>query len=242
MSLRTILIFIFCCVFQCLCAQTTHNSAIAETIDKSDYFYIPQSALNDKIQAIHYQDKIKTKVNPNKRPIEFYWHSTCNDGSYILTVTPEQIFFSSSHDNPNPNFLFWVISINASQFLQIQKGLQQNPPPGFKDRLKYLKGLNESGRIYDESKTVYYDEKFKGNFPIPAEWTDAVMKRHDQYCKSQIKSQLKRYLSIINSYISDPKNKVLFPVVKMKPKYFSYFKDDLIDWVALKSNLPLKKK
>lgn len=170
------------------------------------------------------QLKIDKKVNPNKRPVEFYWTSTCNDGYYNFTITPEQIFFSSSHDNPNPDFLFWVIEIDTIQFLQIKKGLQQKPPHGFENISKN----------YGRALTVFYDSKFKDKFSIPDEWTDTIMKQHEVYCETQIKRQLKQYLSIINSYISGHTKKVLLPANEMKPKYFGHSKNEIMDWLPVK--------
>lgn len=231
MTLRIISIVTFCCAFQSSFAQTKSSFVIAETIDKGDYYYIPKSALADTVQAIHHQLKIDTRTNPNRRPIELYWISTCNDGYYNLTITPQQIFFSSSHDNPNPNFLFWVIDIDTLQFRQIKKGLQRKPAQGFEDLSKY----------YRQSLTVFYDNKFKDKFPIPDEWTDSILEQHDAYCDAQIKKQLTRYLSIINSYITDPSNKVVLPAGEMKPKYFGYSKNEILEWLPVKFDPPKTK-
>lgn len=201
---------------------------IAETIDKGDYYFIPKSALADSIRAIYFQLKIDRKANIDMRPIEFYWNSTCNDGSYNLIITPEQIFFSSSHDNPNPNFLFWVIDIDTLQFRQIRNGLQQ----------KSLKGFNDFSKNYGESVTVLYDSRFKDTFKIPDEWTDAILKRHEVHCDSQIRCQLERYLSIINGYISNPTKKILLPKTQMKPKFFSFSINTIYDWLPVELNSP----
>jgi hypothetical protein len=236
MTLRIILLIIFCSTILNLLAQTKNKFVIAETIDKKDYFYIPKTALADTVKAILYQDKVNKKINPNKRPIEFYWISTCNDGYYNLTITPQQIFFSSSHDNPNPNFLYWVIDIDSLQYKQIKKGLEQKPPYGFENLSKN----------YRQSLTVFYDKKYKDTFSIPEKWTDTIVQHRDLYCKAQIKAQLDRYSSIVNSYIIDTKMKVQFPTdeqaEKMRPKYFSFFKQELYDWVPVKFDPPKSSK
>src|SRR5687768_2442459 len=159
MTPRTILTAVFCWTFNFLAAQTPGKVVIESTVDKGDYIYIPKSALADSVRKIVYQPKIGKRTNPNKRPINFYWISTCTGGYYNLTVTPEQIFFSSSHDNPSPDFLFWVIDLDSSQFRQIRNGLQQRPPVGFENLSEY----------YNHSLTVFYDKKFKDTFSIPDE-------------------------------------------------------------------------
>ncbi len=230
MTHRTLFSLVLCWTLHNACGQTKQNFAIATTIDKGDYFYIPASALADTIEGILYQDKTLQKTNYNKRPIEFYWISTCNDGYYNLTITPEQIFFSSTHDNPNPDRLFWVINIDTTQYIKIKRGLENRPPNKFENLSKNYRG----------SKIVYYD-KFKDSFSIPDEWTDSMLQQHDMYCQLQIKKQLKRYFSIINSYIIDTSKKVAEPVDEVKnnkPKYFSYSKEEMTDWFPVKFEPP----
>lgn len=96
------------------------------TIDRGDYFYIPQAAFSDSIDAVLFQDKGLSRVHPNKRPVVFSWYSNCNDGNYNLTITPEQIFFSSGHDNPNPNYLYWIVDISKEQFEAINEGVRKS--------------------------------------------------------------------------------------------------------------------
>ncbi|GAA4739277.1 hypothetical protein GCM10023229_18130 [Flavisolibacter ginsenosidimutans] len=208
------------CTYSLLLAQQKNKINVASTIDKKDYFYIPASALSDTIQGILYQEKFKVKAATNKRPIKFYWISTCNDGYYNLTITPEQIFFSSSHDNPNPNFLFCVTDIDSIQYNQIRKGLQKTP-----------QGFENLSKNYNESQTVFFDKKFKDGYRIPIERNNKNMKQQEFYCERQRKLQLKKYFSILNSYISKNNNKIQIPSVKMKPKFFSYFEQELYDWV-----------
>jgi hypothetical protein len=176
--------------------------------------------LEDTVRAIVYSI-IDRRTNANRRAIRLYWTSSCNDGYYNLTITPEQIFFSSSHENPNPNYLFWVVNIDSSQYQEVNYGIRNKPPIGFENLSKY----------YWQSLTVLYDQKFTDTFTIPDEWTDHIIERHDTYCKSQINRQLDRYISIINSYISDKTKKVSIPVVEMKPKYFSYNIDEIVSWM-----------
>ena len=230
MTIRTYLLLAFFLTIYNSFGQTKTDFAIATTVDKGDYFYIPKSALTDTIEGILYQDKMLQKTNYNKRQIEFYWISTCNEGYYNLVITPEQIFFSTSHDNPNPNFLYWVINIDSTQYKQIKRGLEKRPPKRFENLSKN----------YRQSKIVYVD-KFKDTFSIPSEWTDNIMKQQDIYCDAQIEKQLKRYFLIINSYISDTNEKVTIPEEKEKnksPKYFSYSKEEMIDWFPKKFEPP----
>jgi hypothetical protein len=224
---RIVLLIAFCYAANTLPAQDRAKITIVSAVDKGDYFYIPRSALADTVRGIVCQSKDK-KTNPDKRSIQFYWVSTCNDGYYDLTITPEQIYFSSSHDNPNPNFLFWVTDIDSSQYRQIRKGLQQNLPSGFKDLSKN----------YGQSLTVFYDDKFKDTFSLPAEWTDSIMLQHDVYCQVQIRRQIERYFSMLNSYINDTAKKLVIPSANMEPKYFSYSRNEIYRWLPVRFEAP----
>lgn len=224
MRLYAILLVSFCCMSNFLLAQTKENFNIVSVIDKGSYFYIPKSVWADSVVGVIYQLKIDKNTNFDERPIKLYWISVCNNGYYDLTITPEQIFFSSSHDNPNPDYLFWVIDIDRLQYQQIQKGLKQKPPVGFEDLSKN----------YGESLIVFYDKKFKDTLSIPNEWNDDIAQQRDIYCKSQTNGQIKKYFSIINSYITKPIKKVSIPVSEMNPKYFSYSKNEIADWMPVK--------
>ena len=208
--------------------QTKTKLIIATTIDKGDYFYIPKAALADSVQAILYQEKRIKKVSPGNRSIKMYWISTCNDGYYNLTITPQQIFFSSTHDNPNPDFLLWVIDIDSSQFRQIKTGFKRMKPNGFEDLSKN----------YEQSLTVFYDNTFKDTFSIPDEWTDDIMSKHNTYCKTQIDSQLEKYLTIINSFLVDRTKEIRIPINSMTRKYFSNRKQEFNDWTPVKFTPP----
>jgi hypothetical protein len=226
-TIRTLLIIGFGLTFTLVPGQSGNKLIIATTIDKGDYFYIPKAALADSVQAVLYQDKMNKKVSPINRPIKMYWVSTCNDGYYNLTITPQQIFFSSTHDNPNPDILLWAIDIEISQFEQIKTGFKQMPPNGFKN-------LSKNHR---QSLTVFYDDAFKDTFSIPDEWTDVAMNKHSIYCKAQINSQLEKYLSIINSYIVAGTQAILVPT-RIKRKYFSDRRQEFYDWTPIKFTPP----
>jgi hypothetical protein len=228
MKLQVILILVFSILFNCLHAQKKDKLIIAETIDRGDYYYIPLSALSDSVHGICYQSTFERKVNPATRPFKFYWISVCNDGYYSLVITPEQVFFCSSHDNPNPDYLSWVIDIDSVQFRQIQKGIQQKPPKGFENLSKYN----------HFSQSVYFDKNFKDDFLLPNEWTDSSLKKFETNCTIQIKKQLDRYFAMLNSYITDPQKKISVPGYTLSRKYFSYSKRIIRDWLPVSFKAP----
>jgi len=213
----------------------TKKAVFVTTIDKGDYFYIPPSASSDSVDAILYQDKTRLKVNPDNRPIKFSWTSNCNDGEYILTITPEQIFFSSGHDNPNPNFLFWIVDITKEQFQAINLGVRKKPPKYFYDRT----APRHDSLFQDESEYDYYQTNFRDPCLIPKEWNDTNEYRFAACCEASIKKQLKHFTEILNSYMINRETLKLPDGQESLPKFGKYFstsREEIYDWLPTKIN------
>ena len=200
---------------------------MVETIKKDGYFFIPESALKDSVLAVVHQFYRPDKKIKNKKVFEFYWHSSCNDGSYKLTITPEQIYFSSGHDNPNPNYLFWVQGISDIQYRQIAKFLRAKAPKGFKDL----------SNPYPE-RYVFYDENYKEDITIPDDWTDEQQNEFHQKCDSAIRGQLIKIYTVFNSMIESEEDKLVVlskvDMEKTTPKHFGYNKAELEMWVNMR--------
>jgi hypothetical protein len=205
-------------------ATTAHN--IVTTLDRGDYFFIPKSALANSVEGVIYQDKTLRKVPVKNRPIQIYWSSICNDGYYNLTVTPEQIFFWSSHDNPNPNYLFWVISIDRSYYEATRGGLAKNTPKNLVD----LSKVAQAPGMFIDKSTASYRDKFRDLNYTPDDWSDS---KRAAYCEAQVKNKLDVYFTLLNSYTSYSHKKLAYPKSD-SPKLFSYFKEELIDWLPVK--------
>jgi len=207
-------------------AQATTAHSIATTLDRGDYFFIPKGALANSVEGVVYQDKTLRNVLVKNRPIQLYWSSICNDGYYNLTITPEQIFFWSSHDNPNPNYLFWVISIDRNRYEIIREGLAKNTP---KNLLNLSKVVQAPGMFIDKS-TASYRDKFRDLNSIPDNWPGS---KRAAYCEAQVKNKLEAYFTLLNSYISDSHKKLAYPKSD-SPKLFCYSKEELIGWLPVK--------
>jgi hypothetical protein len=118
---------------------------------------IPDNALHGEFDLLvtdDDKDSIK-KINENK--IEISWSSNYIDGRYILTITPKQIYLKSSHNNPNPNYLYWLTSITDQHYELIKSHLE-------------LQGSNIISNFRTENSTCltyFYDkarlEKNNGN-------------------------------------------------------------------------------
>ncbi|MBC6612175.1 hypothetical protein H8B15_14700 [Hymenobacter sp. BT507] len=208
----------------------TKKAVFIQTIDRGDYFYIPKSAFLDTVNAVIFQDKDFEKVSPDNRTIELSWNTICNDGSYILTITPEQIFFSSGHDNPNPNELYWVIEIDKSQFDAINKGIRRNPPVNF-----YNLSIPRNDSLFQPQNSYrYYEDKYQDSCTIPQEWNEKTEKYFATCCDKMIYKQLIIYSAILNSYLSGKVNSIKFPNVNRdNVKGFGMSKNMIFDWMPI---------
>lgn len=52
------------------------------------------------------------------------WNDTPGiDGDFMLVVHPKQLFLRSGHNNPNPNYVYWVEQLSQSQYTKLVKFL-----------------------------------------------------------------------------------------------------------------------
>lgn len=197
------------------------QNLIIKTIDRGNYNYIPKLAFSDSVGGIEHVDFRLRNVN-EKKEFVIYWNSLCTDGSYDLTITPEQIYFSTSHDNPSPNLLFWVIEIDSTQYNCIKNGLINNLPERF---------INYSYN-YDGSY-IFLDTSYRENIIIPENWIDEKLEKFDIYCKYLIEKQLKQYTVIFNNYIQCENKSIILPFIidYEKVKYFYWNRKELQNWI-----------
>jgi len=59
------------------------------------------------------------------------WNDTPGiDGNFILVLHPKQVFLRSAHDNPNPNYVYWVAPLSDAQYTRLVTFID-----GYKGRL-----------------------------------------------------------------------------------------------------------
>jgi hypothetical protein len=76
------------------------------------YFLLPDDILSGKYEYAFGLFQIENRQNV----ISFYWDSWQIDGRYNLRFTPKQMVLYSSHENPNPNYIYWAADITEEQF------------------------------------------------------------------------------------------------------------------------------
>ena len=76
------------------------------------YFLLPDDILSGKYEYAFGLFQIENRQNI----VSFYWDSWNIDGRYILRFSPKQMVLYSSHDNPNPDYIYWSADITEEQF------------------------------------------------------------------------------------------------------------------------------
>src|SRR5262249_5752527 len=51
------------------------------------------------------------------------WNEPAIDGDFMLVVHPKQLFLRSGHNNPNPNYVYWVEELSDGQYADLVKFL-----------------------------------------------------------------------------------------------------------------------
>ncbi len=145
---------------------------------------IPENALNGNF------DLLVTGFSKdfNKNKIEISWSSNYIDGRYVLIITPRQIYLRSNHDNPNPNYLYWLTDISEKQFLLIKDYLDKSES-----------NLIHAYTSKNSNCLTYFFEKAKIEKPRKNKWTN---KRYDNFLT---------VINFINKPLTSSKERILVP-------------------------------
>jgi len=171
------------------------NFKVKEVIHKDGYDYVPLEFMKDSLDGLvgfRYFDG--ENGEKNSKAIEIYWNSSCIDGSFLLVITPEQIYMRSGHNNPNPNRFYWVLPINKLTYKSIENTLKEN----------------KTFQLYDEK---YNDDsllKFVGEV------------KFEEKCKEELEKQILKYFKIFNDDLVVFKldySKVIYP---LKPLLYNH--------------------
>ncbi len=93
------------------------------------------------------------KLEPSSESIiEISWFSSYIDGTYCFVITPRQMYLRSHHNNPNPNFLYWLEKSDILDFKLIKEHF---------DNSKQFERVNTNSRPgYIYYFTNYLDENY----------------------------------------------------------------------------------
>lgn len=193
--------------------QNSQSNRIKKVIDKKTYDYIPLSYLKDTaIVGLLHPIRIDKKLQTNAQ-FDIHWYSSCTDGSYYLVVTPEQIYFISSHDNPNPNLLFWVLPIDGFIYHQIVDGFQRQTKTSIKQKRK----------IFDYFDSSYNDERLLKS------------KQFNEDCEFERENQIEKFFAHMNQFIDDKNKKLdkLNRIIAINPIYYAWSEQIIKGWTPV---------
>ena len=215
---KTGVILLFTLIMTACCYAQQQRRRIVPTLSRNGYQYIPQSVFADSVDGILGIDFEKAAPCP-KNQMGIWWGSFCNDGEYILTITPEKIYFHSGHENPNPNFLYWTIEITPGQYNDIATGLRK------KKKLDSANGGASYNIIHK-----------KDDFDFPKWWKDGEPDSvRNSVCDKSTRLHLEKYFTYLNKCIPKKHQKLVLPpqqeLDKMHLKYFSRSRWEIEGWL-----------
>ncbi|WPV65330.1 hypothetical protein [Chitinophaga sp. LS1] len=102
------------------------NRKILHLVDDSTLtrLVIPDSALTCHADALYYSFELGD--GKHHTGYDIYWFAPEIDGSYRLSITQKQLYLYSGHDNPNPNYLYWLVCITPNQYKLINKKIKNS--------------------------------------------------------------------------------------------------------------------
>lgn len=167
---------------------------VKEVVHKTGYDYVPLEFMKDSIDGlVGFRLFIDENGAEKSKMQEVSWITNCSEGSYHMVITPEQIYLRTGHDNPNPNRFYWILPIDNSIYLSIEKTLKRNEGNFFGK--KYTDGYVL--RCNDE-----YVMKYEGD-------------EHTKKCEFLLKSQILKYFKAFNKNIAVNKlsySKIIVPL------------------------------
>lgn len=84
----------------------------------------------------------------NKPMIEINWFSSYIDGTYSFVITPRQMYLRSHHNNPNPNYLYWLQKSDSLNYNLIKKHFDNS------ELFEKIDIHSRTGHIYSFSKIL----------------------------------------------------------------------------------------
>jgi hypothetical protein len=108
-------------------------------------FYIPDSIFSAEVDAIYLPFCFGDGRHHEGYRIK--WPDDNIDGYYELVINIKQMYLRSGHDNPNPDNLYWIVSLTPFQYKLITQQIEQGK--------KKFKDTRQNMLLY---KTFYYEK------------------------------------------------------------------------------------
>ncbi|SHF71204.1 hypothetical protein [Dysgonomonas macrotermitis] len=124
MRVKDLLLVFISGVFLPVFAQSgkVEQTDVLEAVWNEKYvvYEIPDDALSGNYSSLLYPYILReNEQDTTFFSAEIYWNSVAIDGRYILEITPLQVLLYSSHDNSNPNYLYWMANLQENEYRKI---------------------------------------------------------------------------------------------------------------------------
>ena len=193
------------------------SQEIKKVVYKEGYNYIPISYLTDTttvgiLHSLIIDEKGWIRSNDEKTFV-FFWYSMCTDGRYDLTITPEQIYLTSGHENPTPNILFWIFPIDSIIYQYILNGFQKN-----------------------NMKKSYFDSSYNEEKLLPIKIESIENEEYETWdydnCDSLLEMQVDKFFLIMNEFIPNKNQKLdkIKCIIPQNPIFYSFSTQALESW------------
>lgn len=160
--------------------------------------------------------------NPSPQPRRYMiaWNDTPGiDGDYILVIHPTQIFLRSAHNNPNPDYVYWVAPLPTEQYSMLVRYLDKYDGKLFEDhqKLGYWKWNGYKCDTLSGARVSPWYTKFPED--KQDEWEKETMKAAN-YNLRRILKELNRGLSTMDTKLPSEAAINVYPdITRIKDRY-----------------------
>lgn len=183
---------------------------------------LPYEALNGNfdilVEGFHYEENPKE----HRRGYKICWPSAVISGNNVLYINHRQIYLRTEHDNPYPDFLYWIINISQEQYKIIEKAIL---------KMVNTELTNKTADNYFYN-TFIYNEAIEEE-PIPYEWTYNEIIKHKEDYKKKLFLNFRDILKSFNEFLRSDDLQILVPTFKefckVKPIRTLYFREEYGD-------------
>jgi hypothetical protein len=139
----------------------------------------------------------------NKRGYKVIWPSPLIYGTNVLFINPKQIYLRTEHENPYPNYLYWIININPDQYKLIAKNLES----------RLAIDMTDKTTAYSYYRTFLYNDIIEEE-PMPYDWTYKEILAHKKDYKKKLYLNFINILKSLNKILKSNDLSILLPSFK----------------------------
>ncbi len=156
---------------------------------------IPDSIFSLQPDLLYMPFPFDTIAPSDKCGFEIRWPSMLIDGSFVLTITKRQIYLVSTHNNPNPNHLYWFVNITPRQYKIVAEKIN-------KEKFLFTEEPAREGLYvvadYNCFRRLNY-EKFRRERTVSGKWTKKKSETADRDWRDKRYQNLDALISFLDN-------------------------------------------